>query len=67
MRNEVKGTIIGVIFVLMFALGGGVGVAVLIVRPFDFFVSIFVGGTFIVSAIVCWWWSCFVREIYRRP
>lgn len=65
MEKQVKSTIIGILFALMCAIGGGVGVATLIIKPFDLTTSILVGSTFIASAIVCWWWSCYVGEIYR--
>ncbi len=65
MNKTVKSTVFGILLTLMCALGGGVGVATLIIKPFDLFFSIFIGSTFIISAVVCWWWSCFVRELYR--
>lgn len=66
MKSRVKSTIMGVLFTLMSALGGGVGIATLIAQPFDFFISVFVGFTFIVSSLVCWGWACFARkELYE--
>jgi len=65
MNMKLKGTVIGVLYSLMCALGGGVGIATLIANPFDTLVSAFVGITFILSAVICWMWACFVRELYK--
>lgn len=65
MNAKTKSTIVGILYTLMCALGGGVGVATLIALPFGLSASAFVGATFIVSAVLCWMWACFVRETYR--
>lgn len=65
MNVRVKSTVIGILYTLMCALGGGVGVATLIALPFGVSTSAFVGITFIVSAVVCWMWACFARELYK--
>lgn len=65
MNAKITSTIIGLAYTLMCALGGGVGVATLIALPFGSLTSVFIGSTFIASAVICWMWACFVREIYK--
>ena len=65
MRSKVRASIIGIFFTLMCAFGGGIGIATIVILPFDFFMSMIVGFTFFCSALVCWMWACFVRELYK--
>jgi len=66
MNPALKSTIVAVILTLACALGGGVGIATLLIMPFDYIGSLLIGVTYIVSAIVCWWWACFARkELYQ--
>lgn len=62
MSPAMKSTLVGILLVLACAIGGGVGVATLLVMPFGYYGSILVGISYITSAIICWMWACFARR-----
>lgn len=63
MRDNVKNTILSVILILAFIMGGSVGVTTLIIKPFDYLASTLIGVSFITSGIICWGWNCFSKRI----
>ena len=66
MDASFKSTIVGIYLVLLSAVSGGVGISVLLVKPFDYLGSTIVGIAFILGSIVCWGWACFARkELYE--
>jgi hypothetical protein len=66
MDASLKSTIIGIYLVLLSAVSGGIGISVILVRPFDYLGSVIIGATFILGSIVCWGWACFARkELYE--
>ena len=66
MDARLKSTIVGIYLVLISAVSGGVGIAILLVNPFGFLGSMIVGIAFILGSIVCWGWACFARkELYE--
>jgi len=66
MDASFKSTIVGIYLVLLSAVSGGVGISVLLVKPFDYLGSTIVGTAFILGSIVCWGWACFARkELYE--
>jgi hypothetical protein len=66
MDAQLKSVIVGIYLVLISAVSGGVGIAILLVNPFGFLGSAIVGTAFILGSIVCWGWACFARkELYE--
>jgi hypothetical protein len=65
MDASLKSTIIGMYLVLLSAVSGGIGISVILVKPFDYVSSVIIGIAFILGSIVCWGWACFARkELY---
>jgi hypothetical protein len=62
-RNQ--SVLFGVLYTLMCAIGGGVGIATLLASPFGNPASAFIGVTYVISAVICWMWACFARELFK--
>ena len=62
----IKSIIVGVLLVLGSALLGGIGVAVLILKPFGELLTGLSAASLIGSACIAWGWACFARkELYE--
>ena len=63
MDPKKKSTIIATYLIMLSAINGGVGTAILLAFPFGF-ASIFIGASFILASLIFWGWACFGHKFF---